>query len=129
MRHSARDAETCRSILREVRDVYAFLSELTEPEFLRSRLHQKAVVMSLLNIGELSKAFTEDFLLDTCDVPWQDIRSARNLAAHTYEAIDMRDVWETYRADLPALQLELKSALERVTANRAGNEGKNDHGK
>lgn len=115
MKPRDRDAGVCRRILREIDDVDMMLKDHTEEYFLSSVILQKATVMSLLNIGELSKDFTDEFLDATHWIPWQDIRSARNLAAHTYEALDMRDVWETYLSDLPQLRKEMDTALFRLT--------------
>lgn len=114
MKPRERDAEVCRRIIKEIGDVEHMLAGHTEKEFLDSTVLQKATVMSLLNIGELTKSFTDDFLDATPWMPWQDIRAARNLAAHTYYALDMDDVWETYRADLPELKKEMHAALERL---------------
>lgn len=115
MKPRDRDAGVCRRILREVDDVDSFLDGHSEEDFLASTLMQKAAVMSLLNIGELTKAFTDEFIDATPWMPWQDMRSVRNVAAHTYEALDMRDVWETYRVDLPQLRKEMDTAIWRLS--------------
>lgn len=120
MKHRARDVAVCDKILHEIGDIEDFLCGSVEEDFLHSKLLQKATVMSLLNIGELSKAYTDDFFGMTAQIPWHDIRSARNLAAHTYEAIDMRDVWETYRSDLPALRAEIEAALLKLLRGEGG---------
>lgn len=110
-----RDKAVCGHILREIADVRGFLGDKTQQDFLASTLLQKATVMSLLNIGELSKSFSDAFLDDTPWMPWDDIRSTRNLAAHTYAALDMRDVWETWRVDLPELERQMHAAIEKLT--------------
>lgn len=114
MKPKDRDMAVCHRILREIDDVDRMLHGHTEAEFLQSTLLQKATVMSLLNMGELTKSFSDDFLDATHWMPWQDIRSARNIAAHTYDALDMRDVWETYRSDLPMLRKEMNAAINRL---------------
>ena len=114
MSAKVRDLDVTRKILRELDEVDAFLHGVPEEAFLSSPLLQKAVVMSLINIGELSKAYTAAFFAATPHIPWQGIRSARNVAAHTYEAIDMLDVYETYRQDLPALRAALDKELRRL---------------
>lgn len=94
--------------------VDAFLAGRDEKTFLSSALLQRATVMSLLNIGELSKTFTDDLQDATPWIPWEDLRSARNIAAHTYDALDMDDVWETYQADLPQLRIEIEKIIHRL---------------
>lgn len=115
MKPRDQDAGVCRRILREIDDVDGFLAGRSDEEFLSATVLQKATVMSLLNIGELTKAFTDDFIDATPWMPWEDMRSTRNIAAHTYDALDMRDVWETYQADLPALRSEMDKALFRLS--------------
>ena len=73
------------------------------------RMYQKAIVMSLINIGELSKSFTDDYLDTMPQIPWKAIRGFRNIAAHQYEIIDFDDVQKTIREDIPIL----KAALEK----------------
>ncbi len=53
-------------------------------------------------------------------VPWHDIRSTQDHAAHAYEAIDMRDAWETDRSDLPALCRALDQALGKLMIQMHG---------
>lgn len=114
MKPRDRDIAVCIRILKELDDVNDFLKGRSEAEFMASPLLQKATVMSILNIGELTKAFSDDLLDATPWMPWQDIRSTRNIAAHTYDALDMDDVWETYRADLPQMRVEIEKILNRL---------------
>ncbi|MBQ3423997.1 MAG: DUF86 domain-containing protein [Clostridia bacterium] len=51
-------------------------------DLLEDRMCQKAIVMSLVNLGELSKSFTESYLLSMPEIPWKAIRGFRNIAVH-----------------------------------------------
>ena len=73
---------------------------------------QKAVVMSLINIGELSKSFTDDYLAAMPEIPWKAIRGFRNIAAHQYGIIDIDDVYKTVMEDIPSLKTALLSHNE-----------------
>ena len=70
---------------------------------------QKAVVMSLINIGELSKAFSEDYLASMPAIPWKAIRGFRNIAVHQYGIIDFADVYKTITEDIPNLKAVLQA--------------------
>ncbi len=74
---------------------------------MQDKMCQKAIVMSLINIGELSKSFTESCLASMPDIPWKAIRGFRNIAAHQYGAIDFEDVYKTIREDIPLLEKAL----------------------
>ena len=114
MKRKNRNIAVAQRILQEIHEVNEMLGPHTQREFLDSKTLQKATVMSLLNIGEQTKAFTDAFIDSTPWIPWQDMRSARNIAAHTYDALDMDDVWETYQSDLPALRGEMTKAIQRL---------------
>lgn len=114
MKRKNRDIAVAQNILREINDVDDFLRGISEADFLQSRLLQKATVMSLLNIGEQTKLFTDALEEAMAWMPWQDMRSARNLAAHTYDALDMDDVWETYQSDLPELRRQMNWILTEL---------------
>ena len=66
--------------------------------------------MSLINIGELSKSFTDDYLSAMPGIPWKAIRGFRNIAAHQYGIIDFEDMFKTITEDIPTL----KSALQAI---------------
>lgn len=109
MDHNDRDSVIRRKILEEISDIESFVSGMTESEFSNSKIAQKAVVMSLINIGELSKAFSEEYTESTKEIPWKAIRGMRNIAAHHYEAIRISNVWITVLEDIPALKRTLQA--------------------
>ncbi len=114
MKPEDRNIQTARRIIAEIDDMNQMLRGREKEDFMASSMMQKAAVMTLLNIGELTKTFSDDFLDATPEMPWQDIRSARNIAAHTYDALDMDDVWETYVSDLPQMRKEMEAFIHKL---------------
>ena len=108
MEHKERNEQIRQKILREISDIETFSQEKSPETLKNDRMYQKAIVMSLINIGELSKSFTEDFLALMPQIPWKAIRGFRNIASHQYEIINFEDVRKTIKEDIPVL----KSALE-----------------
>ena len=102
-----RDEIIIKKILIEINDIIEFIDKITEEDFYKDVKTQKAVVMSLINIGELSKSFTDDFINANAKIPWKKVQAMRNVAAHKYEAIDMKIVWSTTQISID----ELKAAL------------------
>ncbi|MBR4443286.1 MAG: DUF86 domain-containing protein [Clostridia bacterium] len=92
--------------------IEAFTFGRAAAELTADRMWQKAVVMSLINIGELSKAFTDDYLAAMPEIPWKAIRGFRNIAAHQYGIIDIDDVYKTVMEDIPSLKTALLSHNE-----------------
>ncbi len=110
MEHEDRNETIRMKLLDEIADIEAFTAQRSLEELASDRMYQKAIVMSLINIGELSKSFTADYLDSMPQIPWKSIRGFRNIAAHQYEVIDFLDVQKTIREDIPVL----KSALESI---------------
>jgi len=104
---SKRDTIIRTKILSEIKDIEEFLCDMTEDDFNNDSKTQKAVVMSLINIGELSKAFTDSFIGSNKKIPWKKIQAMRNVAAHKYEIIDMDVVWDTVKVSVAELKSEL----------------------
>lgn len=107
MDHRERDGILCKKMLDEITDIESFVSGMSQQEFSESKIAQKAVVMSLINIGELSKALSDEYLEAAKEIPWKAIRGMRNIAAHHYEAIRVPNIWLTICEDLPILKQTL----------------------
>ena len=112
MEHDERNDTIRRKLLDEIADIEAFTAQRTLDELASDRMYQKAIVMSLINIGELSKSFTTEYLSAMQQIPWKSIRGFRNIAAHQYEIIDFMDVQKTIREDIPALKAALEAVAE-----------------
>ena len=58
-------------------------------------------------MGELAKAYTNDFISLHKEIPWRKIQSLRNVAAHRYEIIDPVIIWDTIKISIPELKNKL----------------------
>ena len=119
MDHKERNENIRLKILSEIADIDFFMSSQSNKTLLTDKMCQKAVVMSLINIGELSKSFDDTYLASMPEIPWKAIRGFRNIAAHQYGIIDFEDVLKTVIEDIPVL----KAALIRC-GNTNGLKGK-----
>ena len=66
-------------------------------------LFRNATSMCILQIGELTTHLSEEFKAEFNEMPWQDIKGMRNVAAHHYGKFDVKKLWETITADVPEL--------------------------
>ena len=71
---------------------------------------KNALSMCILQIGELAGRLTEDFKIKYPEMPWQNIKAMRNIAAHNYGEFDDLVLWETVTNDIP----ELKAYCEKI---------------
>ena len=64
---------------------------------------QEIVCFNILQIGELAKNFTADFLQTYNQANWRQIKGMRDKVAHGYDTIDVKRVWETSKEDIKPL--------------------------
>ncbi len=72
--------------------------------FSKDSVYQNAVALCVLQIGELTTHFTEEFRNTYNEMPWNQIKALRNVVAHNYGKIDKETLWETISNDIPKLQ-------------------------
>jgi len=72
--------------------------------FLIDKDYRKSVLLSILEIGEMSKELSDRFKKNTStSIPWQRIRSYRNYIAHARHQLDYEEVFYTAKNDIPLI--------------------------
>lgn len=87
-------------------DALTFIDGLDEDQFMSDLRTQRAVVMSLMIVGEAASRIVAeypDFAKANAAVPWRGIKGMRNRIAHGYFDIDLSVVWQTVQIELPPL--------------------------
>ena len=77
-----RDEASLMAILREISSVPGMMKGYSMERFLKSEKTQKAICMTLLNIGELVKGISDDFKNRNPSVSWKEIAGLRDITAH-----------------------------------------------
>jgi len=81
--------------------------------FVRDRDYFNSVSMSIMQIGELSAALSDDFKDETRgQMQWGAMKGMRNLFAHAYATMNKEVVWESAVRDIPGLYKFCNSILE-----------------
>jgi uncharacterized protein with HEPN domain len=75
-------------------------------------MHQVWVLYHLQVIGEAANAVSLEFRQEHKEIPWKKIVAMRNLLVHQYFGIDLQEVWDTVRNDLPRLNKEISYLLQ-----------------
>lgn len=75
-------------------------------------IYRNAVSMPILQIGELAKRLSDDFLKESTDIPWRAIKDMRNMFAHEYHSMNIDKIWETATEDIPILNKKCKQILK-----------------
>lgn len=102
-----RDESYLKALLREIDSIPSLMKGYNKERFLKSEKTQKAVCMTLLNIGELVKALSNELKSNNPTVSWRQIAGLRDLAAHKYHSLNMERIWITVKEDLPILRREI----------------------
>ena len=106
MKEVSRLADYLRQMIEGSRDAASFTDGMDRGAFLSDLRTQRAVVMSLMIVGEAAArvlADHSDFAEAHPDIPWRSIRGMRNRIAHGYFDVDLGVVWQTVGTELPTL--------------------------
>ena len=72
--------------------------------FKNDRLLQKAVTMSMLQIGELTTHLSDEFKdLTNNEKDWRNLKGLRNIVAHQYGSIQFDLIWQIKENDIPMI--------------------------
>ena len=63
-------------------------------------VYRNSVAMPVLQIGELAKRLSEDYLLANKAIPWRAIMGMRDIFAHHYGSVDYQELWQTTHEDI-----------------------------
>ena len=102
-----KDEVLLKAILRELEIIPELLEGYSLEEFMTSQKTQRAICMTLLNIGELVKGLSVELKEKYRGVPWKDISGLRDLAAHKYQSLNMERIYLTATEYAPSLKQEL----------------------
>ena len=69
---------------------------------------RKAIVFSILNLGELTKLLEQHLDLTTTDINWKGLKGMREIAAHRYKSMDSIIIWDTCVNHIPKIHSFLK---------------------
>ena len=106
-----RDKIALQKILNVIDETNEFLENVSEEEFLKNNLLKSATAMSVIRIGELVKSLSDELRKENSQVEWRDIAGFRDIAAHKYDTLRMRDVHDTIKNELPKLKLQIEQIL------------------
>ncbi|MBM4398886.1 MAG: DUF86 domain-containing protein [Candidatus Cloacimonetes bacterium] len=107
-----RDKTLLKIILKEVTVLQDIAQQLDEHTFLASETAKRAVVMTLINIGEKVKDLSAELKQNHPDVPWRQISGIRDMAAHAYLQLNFERVWNTVIDDIPIFREQLQNIIK-----------------
>ncbi|MCL2828503.1 MAG: DUF86 domain-containing protein [Oscillospiraceae bacterium] len=109
-----RDLTRIRYIKEYCDDITATIARCgnDEQKFRSDRDYYNSVSMSLMQIGELSKSLSPEFIKETENqIPWHKVRGMRNWFAHSYQKMSKTTMWETATKSIPSLLAFCEQAI------------------
>ena len=82
-----------------------------EEAFLKSHLHQDAVLRNLQTITETTQRLTTGLKQANPDVEWKTLSAFRNILVHDYLGIDVELVWTVVTTDIPVFKQRISEIL------------------
>ena len=73
---------------------------------------RNSVCFDVLQIGELAKSLSNEFIFKYNQVPWKDIKGMRDWVAHGNHKIEISRVWKTAIDDIKPLHDYCESILK-----------------
>lgn len=110
-----KDSEILKHLLEDALDILQYTAQSTFHDFVSNSMMRKAVCMSLINIGELSKSLSSTFKTEHRNMPWKSIAGLRDITAHKYHSLNLDVVWSVVENDIPKLRefiRDLESTFE-----------------
>ncbi len=99
-------------MLEDAQDVVDFTARAGSFDvFSQDTMIRKAIVMSLLNIGELANHLPAEYTSAHQEIPWKRMIGMRNFAAHGYHTMSLRAIWDTAQSSVPSLLAFLRTQL------------------
>lgn len=103
--------ERLRDILDAIADIRRDTAGLDAEGFESHPAVIRAVLYSMVVIGEAVKHLPEAFTATRPEIPWQDVAAMRNVVVHEYFRSDSSLVWNVIENDLEPLERLVREAL------------------
>ncbi len=116
MRISKRDYSILQHIINYCNDIFEIVERFGRDIriFESDKAYRNSCAMCILQIGELSGQLSQEFRNEYSHMPWNEIKSMRNVMAHAYGSISIQATWETICQDIPYLKKFCQDVLEEA---------------
>ena len=97
------------------RDCEDFVSDSSYDEFCANRMMHSAVERRLEILGEAAGKVSDSFQSSHPEIPWKEIKGIRLVLAHRYGDINLHELWQAVKRDLPSLIEQLDGLIPAVS--------------
>ena len=90
-------------IIKHSKNILEDILNISEDDFYNDRKTFNSVCFDILQIGELAKSLSDEFILKYNLMPWKNIKGMRDWVAHGYHSLEMTRVLKTASEDIKPL--------------------------
>lgn len=99
-----KDKKAIITLIKHLEKVLNYVGNMTEEEFIENSIVIDAVILRLMQIGEVAKhQISQEIKTKKADIPWHDIYGFRNRIVHDYVNVNPVIVFQIIRKSLPEL--------------------------
>lgn len=106
------DSPYIAQILQNIATIKEFLGTATFEDFQKNQMMQSAVLMQLLQIGEMAKQVSEK-ARGQIDVPWKKMAGLRDVIVHEYYKVLLPLVWNSVISEFAVIEAPLGAYLKK----------------
>lgn len=98
-----RDESYLVDIIEAAKLIFDFVAGLDKKDFFENLLVQSAVIRQLEIIGEGVKRLSPELRDQYSNIPWRQMAGMRDVLIHSYDHVDISEVWNVSTIILPQL--------------------------
>lgn len=91
-----------------------YIAGLTFKKFDESYDAQDKVLRRLEIIAEAAKRLPPEIRLENPAVPWQSIIGLRNIISHTYDEVNLEEIWTIIKNHLPKTKKQIEKIRSKI---------------
>lgn len=107
-----KNSDVLKHMLEDADDILTFIADQDFESFKNNHMVRKAVCMSLINIGELTKSLSAVYRKEHTIIPWKNIAGLRDITAHKYHTLNLDVIWAVVTIEIPKLKAFLNDELQ-----------------
>lgn len=101
-------------ILESIELIEQYTNEISKGKFNETKSIQDSVVRRIEIIGEAVKNMPTDFVQKHSSIEWSKIARTRDRMIHHYFGVDLDEVWNIVKKDLPRLKKQIQKIEEEL---------------
>ena len=100
-------------IIESIEKIEEYTSGLNFEDFVNNRMVIDAVIRNIEIIGEATANIPDEIRKKYPMVPWQKMKSMRNIVVHEYFGVNLKTTWKTIKNSLPKLRKEIAKTIKK----------------